>query len=58
MANEDTLAEMRKARLTPARLTRDMVREKHRKATNAGFNPEGVVERGGQEIMQEEIWGF
>lgn len=44
IANEDTLAETRKARLTPARLTRDMVRQKHRKATNAGFNPEGEVE--------------
>lgn len=39
MANEDTLAETRKARLTPARLTRDMVRAKHRKASKAGFNP-------------------
>lgn len=40
MANEDTLAETRKARLTPARLTRDMVRAKHRKASKAGFSPE------------------
>lgn len=45
MANEDTLAETRKARLTPARLTRDMVRAKHRKASKAGFNPERVVDQ-------------
>lgn len=44
MANEDTLAETRKARLTPARLTRDIVSAKHRKATKAGFNPRGVVD--------------
>lgn len=44
MANEDTLAETRKARLTPARLTRDMVRAKHRKASKAGFSPKGVVD--------------
>ena len=44
MANEDTLAETRKARLTPDRLTRDMVREKHRKASKAGFNPERAVD--------------
>lgn len=44
MANEDTLAEARKARLTPARLTRDRVRVKHRKASKAGFNPERVVD--------------
>lgn len=42
MANEDTLAETRKARPTPARLTRPMVRAKHRKASKAGFNPERV----------------
>lgn len=39
MANEDTLADTRKARLTPARLTRDMVRAKHRNASKVGFNP-------------------
>lgn len=43
MANEDTLAETRKARLTAPRLTRDMVRAKHRKATKAGFSPERVA---------------
>lgn len=49
MANEDTLAEARKARLTPARLTRDRVRVKHRKASKAGFNPERVVDACKQE---------
>lgn len=44
MANEDTLAETRKARPTPARLTRDMVRAKHRNAVKAGFNPERVAD--------------
>lgn len=39
MANEDTLADTRKARLTPARLTRDMVRAKHMNASTVGFNP-------------------
>lgn len=39
MANEDTLADTRKARLTPARLTKDMVRAKHRNASKPGFNP-------------------
>lgn len=45
MANEDTLADTRKARLTPARLTRDMMRAKHRNASKVGFNPG----RGGQD---------
>lgn len=40
MANEETLAETRKARPTPARLTRHMVRAKHTKDSKAGFNPE------------------
>lgn len=44
MANVDTLAETRKARPTPARLTRDMVRAKHRNATKAGFSPERVAD--------------
>lgn len=39
MANVDTLADTRKARLTPARLTRDMVRAKHRNASKVGFKP-------------------
>lgn len=39
IANVDTLAETRKARPTPARLTRDIVRAKQRKASKAGFNP-------------------
>lgn len=39
MANVDTLADTRKARLTPARLTRDMVRAKSRNASAVGFNP-------------------
>lgn len=39
MANEEALAETRKARLTAARLTRHMVRAKHRKASKAGFSP-------------------
>lgn len=43
MPNEDTLAETRKARLTPARLTRDMVSAKQRKASKAGLNPGRVV---------------
>lgn len=49
MANEDTLAETRKARPTPARLTRDMVREKHMKASKAGFSPKKVVDTCKQE---------
>lgn len=39
MANELTLALTRNAKLTPARLTRDMVNAKHKKVVNAGFNP-------------------
>lgn len=39
MANEEALADTRKARLTPARLTRLMVRAKHRNASKVGFNP-------------------
>lgn len=39
MANELTLALTRKAKLTPARLTKDMVNAKHKKDVNAGFNP-------------------
>lgn len=39
IANVDTLAETRKARPTPARLTRVIVRAKQRKAVKAGFNP-------------------
>lgn len=39
MENELTLALTRKARLTPARLTKDMVNAKQRNAINAGFNP-------------------
>lgn len=49
MPNEDTLAETRKARLTPARLARDMVSAKHRKATKAGLNPGRVVDACKQE---------
>lgn len=41
MANVDVLADTRKARLTPARLTRDRVRTNNRKATKVGFNPGG-----------------
>lgn len=55
MANEDTLAETRKARLTAARLTKDMVKEKHRKATKAGFNPERVVDTCKQEDRKSSI---
>lgn len=40
IANVETLADTRKARPTPARLTRDRVRAKRRKARKAGFNPE------------------
>lgn len=39
MANELTLALTRKAKLTPARLTIDMVNAKHRKDVNDGFKP-------------------
>lgn len=49
MPNEDTLAETRKARLTPARLARHMVSAKHRKATKAGLNPGKVVDACKQE---------
>lgn len=49
IANVDTLAETRKARPTPARLTRDMVRAKQRKAVKAGFNPEDMVDACKQE---------
>lgn len=40
IANVDTLAETRKARPTPARLTRDMISAKQMKFSKAGFNPE------------------
>lgn len=39
MANVDAEADTKKARLTPARLTRDRVRAKHTYATKVGFNP-------------------
>lgn len=39
MANVLTLALTRKAKLTPARLTMDIVNAKHRKTVNDGFNP-------------------
>lgn len=45
MAKELALALTRKARLTAARLTRDMVREKHRKAVKAGFSPEHITHK-------------
>lgn len=55
MAKEDTLAETRKARLTPARLTRHMVSVKHKKATKAGFRPGGEVDRcKREEFIKEE----
>lgn len=38
-AKDETLADMKKARLTAARLTRHMFRAKHRKATKAGLSP-------------------
>lgn len=49
IANVETLAETRKARPTPARLTRDMVRAKQRNVSKAGFNPEGMVDMCTQE---------
>lgn len=49
IANVETLAETRKARPTPARLTRDMVRAKQRNVSKAGFNPEGMVDTCTQE---------
>lgn len=49
IANVETLAETRKARPTPARLTRDMVRVKQRNVSKAGFNPEGMVDTCTQE---------
>lgn len=55
MANEDTLAETRKARLTAARLTKDMVRAKHRKAKKAGFNPERAADTCRQEDRKSSI---
>lgn len=60
MANEDTLADTRKARLTPARLTRDMVRAKHRKASKVPFNPgRGDRKSGGwKETRQEGQFGL
>lgn len=39
MANVDAEADTKKARLTPARLTRDRVRAKHTNATKVAFNP-------------------
>lgn len=58
IANVDTLAETRKARPTPAKLTRDMVRAKQRKATKSGFNPENRREQVNRQVLLQTNLNF